>query len=222
MPPDISQHGRIAVAIGFLVVAVGIFFVAFKYGKRTKRGTSTAIQVERCDFTHRAAVRSTRSISSKRLPIATKRSASAHAGRCVHTRDGLWEGSRSMTRRLADYTEAIRLRPKYRGLLYSNRALVWKALRQILDKALADETDAIQLYPKAGALALTIAGLALGNRARAIRQGPRRLQARPSGLNPQAGDIATGNREPGLDQEGRIGQGDRRHHRELRLDPQLS
>ena len=56
MPPDYSlnQWDDIAVAIGFLAVAVGILFVAFKYGKRTKRGTSTAIQ-EAVRLTNRAA-----------------------------------------------------------------------------------------------------------------------------------------------------------------------
>jgi tetratricopeptide (TPR) repeat protein len=60
-----------------------------------------------------------------------------------------WAGKGEFDKAIADYTEAIRLDPKYAAAFY-NRGMAWDD-KGDNDKAIADYTEAIRLDPKLAA-----------------------------------------------------------------------
>src|ERR1700722_12889252 len=111
MPPDYSlnQWDDFAVAIGFLAVAVGILVVAFKYGKRAKRGTSTAMQ-EGVRLTNLAGALIEKEQYEQAIADCDEavrlQSTLAEA---FHTRGRAWLKKKQPDMALADFNDALRL-----------------------------------------------------------------------------------------------------------------
>ena len=74
-----------------------------------------------------------------------------------NNRGNAWRNKKEYDKAIADYTEAIRLDPKF-VIAYYNRGVAWRKKKEC-DKAIADYTEAIRLDPKYAAPHNSIAWL---------------------------------------------------------------
>ena len=155
--------GDVVAAVTLLAIALGILFVAFKYGKRSTSGRlsiplpvpwkrnkvygSTTDLYEAVGLTKRAHAR----IGKGEYEQAIADSDEAirlqpTLAEAFNARGRAWGQKKEYDKALTDYAEAIRLQPKLASA-YSNRGVVWQAMRE-LDKALVDLSEAIHLDPR--------------------------------------------------------------------------